>query len=147
MGDFEDMCRASSWVAEDHSKITAKGLFYGWQGDFWTAVSLLSPQVEASARMRLKNACQLTTHLQSRELEHESGLSTLLSKPEITQAIPDELERFELRALFSNGDKGGFNFRNDLGHGLLSDEATECVGLMYAWWFVWRQVLKGTQRT
>lgn len=145
--NFEDMCRDSSWVAENHSKVTAKGLFYGWQGDFWTAVSLLSPQVEASVRMRMKKDCQLTTHLQSSEFEQESGLSSLLSKQDITHAIPDELERFELRALFSDGNIGGFNYRNDLGHGLLTDEATECIGLMYAWWFVWRQVLKWAQRS
>jgi len=145
LDELKKLCEQSRNVPKGHSNQVAQGLYYGWCGDYWTAVSLLSPQLEAMIRMRFRESGNITTTIQQQSLDYEKSISKLLESDEVLLAIPDPLERLELRALFGSCDKCGYayNLRNDMQHGLLKDSDMDAPIFVYAWWYMFRMVLKG----
>lgn len=143
--ELEALCEQSNNVPREHSKQVALGLYYGWSGDYWTAVSLLSPQLEDYIRMCIRQSGKLTTAIQKQTLDYEKSISKLLESDELPSIISDPLERLELNALFGSRDKNGYayNLRNDMQHGLLKDSDMNAPIIMYAWWYIFRMVLKG----
>ena len=145
LDELEILCKQSGNVPKEHSKQVALGLYYGWCGDYWTAVSLLSPQLENSIRMRIRQSGTLTSTIQQQSLDYEKSISKLLESDDLSSIISDPLERLELSALFGSRDKNGYayNLRNDMQHGLLNDADMDAPVIMYAWWYIFRMVLKG----
>ena len=88
-------------------------------------------------RFHLKQAGATTTNLDSKGIENENGLATLMELPEADKIFGEDLA-FEIRALFC--DAFGPNLRNELAHGLLDDQACNSVSAIYAWWFCLRLV-------
>lgn len=145
--ELVSLCELSTYVPAEHKKQVAMGLYYGWSGDFWTAVSLLSPQVEAIVRKRYHDVNQLTTTNQQQCLDYELSISKLIECDGASAVITDQMELLELRALFGSRAWSGYcyNLRNDIQHGLLKDDDMEAPILMYTWWYIFRQVLQGVK--
>jgi hypothetical protein len=135
--DFVDLCRQSPIVPKDRVRLFGKALFAGYEGDFTTALHLLTPQIEHMVRHHLKVAGVKTTSLDLNGIENEIGLSNLMELPEVERIFGEDLS-FELRVLFC--DPFGPNLRNEVAHGLLDDEACESAYSIYAWWFALRLV-------
>lgn len=135
--DFVALASRAPIVPKSRSQLFGKALFAGYDGDFVSAIHLLTPQIEHVVRCHLKGSGATTTTLDANGVENEVGLSTLLGFPETDQIFGANVG-FELRALFT--DAYGPNLRNELAHGLLDDDACESIYAVYAWWFGLRLV-------
>lgn len=131
MEDFIAIANDSPVVPTDRKVLMGRALFAGYDNDFVVALHILVPQIEHMVRWHLKAADVKTTTLDKDGIENENGLSTLMAVPEATQIFGEDLS-FELKALF--GDAFGPNLRNELAHGLLTDEDCQSTYAIYAWW-------------
>ncbi|MHB1098237.1 MAG: DUF4209 domain-containing protein [Burkholderiales bacterium] len=132
MEDFIAIANRSPIVPTDRKRLIGHALFAGYDNDFVTALHILVPQIEHMVRWHLKAAGVKTTTLDKDGIENENGLSTLMEIPEVAQIFGEDLT-FELKALFC--DAFGPNLRNELAHGLLTDEECQSTYGIYAWWF------------
>jgi len=129
--DFIYLASRSPIMPIGRERLFGMALFAGYDYDFVTALHLLIPQIEHMVRFHLKSAGIKTTTLDSRGIETESGLSTLIDLPECKTIFGEDLT-FEIKALFC--DAFGPNLRNELAHGLLDDKACQTAYSVYAWW-------------
>jgi hypothetical protein len=127
------LCMQSPIVPSDRAGLIARGLHYGFEGDWVAATHVLVPQVEHLVRLQLKSVGTITTSMDPSGVTNEVGLSTLMSQQEADTVLGPELA-FEVRALFCS--HFGPNLRNEIAHGLLGDDDFDGAGSVYAWWFV-----------
>jgi hypothetical protein len=138
IGDFIAVTAGSSTVPLDHVRQFARGLYYGYTGDFSTAAQLLTPQIEHFVRHHLQNGGVPTTTRAEDGVENEKGLSSLLESAKADEIFGADLA-YELRVLYL--DATGPNLRNEIAHGLLTDGTAEGAESLYAWWLALRIVL------
>ncbi len=129
--DFITIASQSPIVPTDRKRLMGRALFAGYDNDFVAALHILAPQIEHLVRWHLKAVGVKTTTLNKDGIENENGLSTLMEIPEATQIFGEDLA-FELKALFC--DAFGPNLRNEIAHGLLTDEECQSTYAIYAWW-------------
>ena len=129
--DFIQLARQSPIVPIGREVLVGKALFRGYEGDFDTALHLLSPQLENIVRFHLKMAGVKTSTLNEDGIETENGLSTLIDIPKTSTIFGQDLT-FELKALFC--DNFGVNLRNNVAHGLLDDNQCNSIESVYSWW-------------
>ena len=132
-GDFRRIAAGSLAVPPGREGLFGKALFAGYEWDFVTAIHILAPQVEHMARFHLKNVGVQTRTLSAEGVESEIGLTALMAIPECQSIWGGDIA-FELRALFC--DSFGPNIRNDVAHGLFSEDKCRSTTSVYAWWFV-----------
>ncbi len=129
--DFIYLASRSPIVPIGRERLFGMALFAGYDHDFVTALHLLVPQIEHMVRFHLKSAGVKTTTLDSKGIETENGLSTLMDLPECEKIFGKDLT-FEIKTLFC--DAFGPNLRNELAHGLLDDKSCQTAYAVYAWW-------------
>jgi len=142
--DFVVFAGESPIVPVGRERLFGKALYLGFERDFAGALHLLIPQIENMVRWHLKVAGFKTTNLDSEGIENENGLSTLVDLPATAEVFGEDLA-FELKALFC--DPLGPNLRNELAHGLLSDDACNSPFSIYAWWLCLRIVFNAFWNT
>ncbi|WP_062570345.1 DUF4209 domain-containing protein [Pseudoalteromonas arabiensis] len=136
---FESLCSVSPVIPSQRSKLFAKGLYFGFQRDFTTAIHLLAPQWEHLVRDILNESGVSTTTMDNKDgITTECGLSTLLSKPESEDIFDDNL-LFEMKAFLT--DSRGPNIRNNIAHGLFDDDYSSSASCVYWWWRTLKFVL------
>lgn len=133
---LESLCFHSPLVPNGRERTMGLALWLGFEFDFSAALNLLCPQIENIVRVRLKEAGEHTTIIE-KGAETEIGLSALVLKPKFEDVFGDVVA-FELKAIFT--DNLGCNFRNEVAHGLLSDDQGQSYHSMYAWWYVLRMI-------
>lgn len=133
-----ELCRYSSIVPEKRENLVAAALYYGFEWDFATCIHLLAPQVENIVRQLLKKN-GITTTTGAEDIEHEIGLSALLEKSEAKEILGDDLW-FELQAVFTSSLSA--NLRNMVAHSLLDDETSNAYYSVYAWWLIFKWVIR-----
>jgi hypothetical protein len=138
LADFVQLVARAGIVPMDRIQQFGNGLYQGYDGDFSTALQLLSPQIENLVRHHLGNAGVTTTTISAEGIENEKGLSALMESSEVDQIFGEDIA-YEIRALFCS--PLGPNLRNEVAHGMLSDAAANSANALYAWWFVLRMVL------
>jgi hypothetical protein len=136
--DFIQIVTRAGIVPMDRIQQFGTALYLGYDGDFSTALQLLSPQVENLVRRHLGNAGVATTTISADGIENERGLSALMEASEVDQIFGEDVA-FEIRALFCS--RLGPNLRNEVAHGMLNDATANGANALYAWWFVLRMVL------
>lgn len=132
--DFFHLTQFSPFIPEDRSRDIARGLYYGYDGDFFTSLHLLAPQIEHIIRYHLKNS-EIRTTMIEKSVETELSLNALLKKEE-TIKVFDEGLIIELKTIFTH--PSGFNIRNDIAHGLVGSNSYDQIGFFYAWYFLLR---------
>lgn len=132
------MCRNSHVIPSGREVLWAKGLFFGFEGNFIVATHLLIPQVEHLVRIIMKQNDLTTTTLDSKGIETENGLSKLLEHPDIEKAMDKNL-LFEFRALLT--ERSGPNLRNEIAHGLIEADHARSAHAVYLWWLCLRLVV------
>lgn len=132
--DFFHLTKLSPFIPEDRSRDIARGLYFGYDGDFLMSLHLLAPQIEHIVRYHLKNSDIQTTDIKD-GIETELSLNALLKK-EKTKTVFNEALIIELKTIFTH--PSGFNIRNDVAHGLVSSNNYNQVGFFYAWYFLLR---------
>jgi len=132
--DFFHLTQLSPFIPEDRSRDIARGLYFGYDGDFLTSLHLLAPQIEHIVRYHLNNSDVKTTMIED-GIETELSLNALLKKEEIKKVFNEALI-IELKTIFTH--PSGFNIRNDVAHGLVSTNNYNQVSFFYAWYFLLR---------
>jgi hypothetical protein len=136
--DFAAIINQTGIVPADRTAQFARALYYGFNGDFSTAVQLLAPQMEALVRHHFANAGESTSTIDpATQVETEIGLSALMQRDVANDIFTRDLA-FEIRALFCGPT--GPNLRNDVAHGLLSDQSAGSGTSLYTWWFALRLI-------
>jgi tetratricopeptide (TPR) repeat protein len=135
--DFQSIAFGSSLVPRDRITTVARGLLHGYNGDFTSAMYVLTPQVENMVRQALREARISTSTIDASGIETEIGLSALMQMDESVAVLGEDLA-YELRALYCG--PVGPNIRNVAAHGLLEDASHQTAHVFYVWWFVLRLV-------
>lgn len=136
--DFIHLASQSPIVPKGRERLFGMALFAGYDQNFVTALHILIPQIEQMVRYHLKSAGVKTTTLDSKGVENENGLSSLMDQQESETIFGEDLT-FEMKALFC--DPFGPNMRNELAHGLIDEKSCQSSYAIYAWWFGLRLVL------
>lgn len=137
IGDFQALAAGSSIVPSTHEGVFARGLHYGYSGDFGAAVHLLVPAIEALVRLHLANAGERTSVISADGNENEIGLSALMENERVVDIFGEDVA-FELRALLCGPI--GPNLRNEVAHGLIGDAAFSSGVSVYLWWLTLKLV-------
>ncbi len=137
IGDFQALAAGSSIVPSTHEGIFARGLHYGYNGDFGAAVHLLVPAIEALVRLHLANSGERTSVISADGDENEIGLSALMENERVVDIFGEDVA-FELRALLCGPI--GPNLRNEVAHGLAGDAAFSSGVSVYLWWLTLKLV-------
>lgn len=137
IGDFHALAAGSAIVPSAYEGIFARGLHYGYSGDFGTALHLLVPALEALVRHHLANAGQRTSVISAEGTENEVGLSALMENERVVDIFGEDVA-FELRALLCGPI--GPNLRNEVAHGLIGDSVFSSSAAVYLWWLTLKLV-------
>ena len=131
---FQFLVDQSSCVSKKCRNLFAKGLYYGYLGDYYVASCLLVPLIEAFFRgFCVANGISITDKNQ-----RPLGLGVLLGKKDVKKLFSEGVY-FEIRALLSG--KQGLNLRNIIAHGDIDDEKAHSMEFFYVWWFSLRLVV------
>lgn len=120
-------------VPEDRRGAYVKGIMAGFSGDFLTALCLLVPQVENSVRELTIECGEPVYNLNEDGIEELKTMHAVLELEGVRECL-DEDFLLALRTIFCS--KFGFNMRNDIAHGLLSDKQFQSYKALYTWWFI-----------
>lgn len=137
IGDFQALAAGSAIVPSTHEGVFARGLHYGYSGDFGAAVHLLVPAIEALVRLHLANAGERTSAISADGNENEVGLSALMENERVVDIFGEDVA-FELRALLCGPI--GPNLRNEVAHGLVGDAVFSSGVSVYLWWLTLKLV-------
>ncbi len=137
IGDFQALAAGSAIVPSTHEGVFARGLHYGYSGDFGAALHLLVPAIEALVRLHLANAGERTSVIGADGNENEIGLSALMENERVVDIFGEDFA-FELRALMCGPI--GPNLRNEVAHGLIGDTAFSSGTSVYLWWLTLKLV-------
>jgi tetratricopeptide (TPR) repeat protein len=136
---LKQICYHSPIVPESREYLMASALWSGFEHDFSNGIHLLAPQVEHLVRTILKNKGVHTSNIDRYGIENENGLTTLLNHERVEEVLGEDL-LFELKAVFT--ESVGPNLRNEVAHGLLSDQSSRAIACVYSWWMVLRLVVR-----
>jgi hypothetical protein len=123
------------FIPPGHEMIFLKGILAGFRGDFDITAHFLVPQIEEAIRHVLHSAGHVTSKLDSKLIQQQRLLGTLLSLPETSEILRAD-HVFELRGILC--EKFGYDLRNRLAHGFVRYH--ECWGadVLNLWWLVIR---------
>lgn len=135
------LCESSQTVPVGRAPYWAKGLLFGFQGDFSSAIHILVPQIENWIRELMQdNGLNTSTFNSDTGIETENGLSSLLNTDEISGLLDKNL-LFELKSLLTSPP--GPNLRNEIAHGLIEFEKANSPIGAYLWWLALKLMLNG----
>ncbi len=129
------LVRKNPFIPQGHENIFLKGIIAGFEGDFIVSAHLLVPQIENSIRYVLASNGVITSKLNQKLIQEQRLLGTLLSLPETNKIFGEDLV-FELRALLI--EKFGYDLRNELAHGFVTDYICFSAAAYNLWWLVVR---------
>jgi hypothetical protein len=135
---FEDLTylvASNPFVPPGHEGIFLRGLHAGFHGDFLVASHLLVPQIENSLRYVLESQGVDVSNLMSDGTQPVKVLGAIFGMEETKKIFGDSL-CFELRGCLI--EKTGFDFRNRLAHGFVSEGECYAPAAEMIWWLVLR---------
>ena len=133
--DLAFLVQTNPFVPSGREAMFARGIHAGLIGDFLLSAHLLVPQLENSLGYVLALNAVVTSKLDSRLIQEERDLGSLLSLPEVTEIFGEDFV-FELRGLLI--ERFGVNLRNRLAHGLIDQQVFQSVHVLYFWWIILR---------
>lgn len=136
--NYRDLCflvQNNPFVLPGHEQLFLKGIHAGFHNELDLCAYYLIPQIEESIRYVLKQNGIITSKLDSKLIQEERLLGTLLSMPETIEIFGQDLV-FELRGLLC--EKHGCDLRNRLAHGFLSYNECFNYDVLLLWWHVIR---------
>jgi len=136
--DLYHICENSTLIPNERIAVWVEGLWQGFELNFLVAIHLLIPQIEHFVRLQLQIRGIKTTTIDKEGIETEQGLSTLLDKEEVHLFLDENL-LFEIQVLLSK--PLGYNFRNNLAHGLSEVGEMNSYPAAYVWWLCLKLVV------
>jgi hypothetical protein len=133
---FAELLHNSPFVPLDLMSTYARGFSRFFQGDFVSALYILTPLLEASLRYVLKNhGYDVTVLDDTSQIQQDRTLSTLFSQ------MRNELDTIFTKAITTDIDnvflaRPGPALRHSLAHGLLDDQSPYGPDAIYACWLM-----------
>lgn len=135
-GGFDELAfliASNPFIPRGHEGIYLRGLHAGLFGDWLIAVHLLVPQLEASIRLVFEQRGFITSTVESEGIQQERLLGKLLYHVQMDTVFGRE-RSFNLRGVLV--EKFGFNLRNDMAHGFISEQGFFSPAAPVLWWLV-----------
>ena len=124
------------FVPQDRKGAFLKGLVAGFNYDYLTSMSVLMPQVENAIREMAKTLDILTDKSDNKGIQEYLSLGSIINKLEDSELLEEDLI-FNLRLFYAG--EFGYDMRNNVAHGLLSDDELDCsIQSMAVWWYTLR---------
>ena len=118
-------------VSKSRKEIVKKGINYGFDFDFESALGILIPQMENCIR-ELAGICgEAKYKIGDDSVESANGLEFLLQKGNRLEKTIDDNTYFGICAVFFSDY--GLNYRNEFAHGLI--ENFNNYTSLYVWWY------------
>jgi hypothetical protein len=133
--DFAVLVSDNPFVVRGREGLFARGMQAGFFGDWTVAIHLLVPQIEASIRNVFNQYGIPTSTLDADGIQDERDLGWLLNHERMAEIFGADIA-FDLRGLLT--ERFGWNLRNGLAHGLLSEAAFYGEASEYIWWLTIR---------
>jgi Domain of unknown function (DUF4209) len=133
--DLHFLVLHNPFIPPDHEALFLKGIIAGFRGDFDITAHFLVPQIEESIRYILQSAGYVTSKLDSKLIQEQRLLGTLLSLPETAEILHAD-HVFELRGILC--EKFGYDLRNRLAHGFVTYQECWSADVLNLWWLVIR---------
>lgn len=118
---IEDNCI----IPKDREEIFIEGILKGLNGDYYTALHILAPQMENLFRNLAKELGGVVFTLENDDTSKVKVLSSVFEIEELNEGY-DENILFIFKGLLN--EQAGANIRNDVGHGILNKK-TACSGI------------------
>ena len=135
---FHQLLQNNPIIPDGHEVIFAKGLNFGFHGDFISAIHILIPQLENLLRNALKeHGVETTTH-NTQGIQENILLKAILTHDVFIQVFGQDLS-LELHAVLL--DRKYANLRNDVSHGLMPSNYFYTMPSVYLWWITLRLCL------
>lgn len=125
---FED----NVFVQSDRRDTFINGIIAGFNYDFSTSLHLLIPQIEHCVRCLAEECGAVVFKTDSDGVEESLSLESILKLPEVEETL-DETLLFNLKVFFTS--PYGYGMRNEICHGLLSDDELNSNNSLAVWWF------------
>lgn len=135
IGELNYLVYNNPFIPPGHEEIFLKGIHSGFYGNLDLCAHYLTPQIEESIRYVLRQNGIVTSKLDSKLIQEERLLGTLLSMPETIRIFGDDLV-FEMRGLLC--EKRGCDLRNRLAHGFIDYNECFSYDVLLLWWLVIR---------
>ena len=138
---FEDICSVvqdNSLVPCGHEGLILRGIHAGFHGDLVLASHLVALQIENSLRCFFQAHGVEISNLMFGGLQPAKMLGKLLNLQEAKDLLGAEVV-FELRGHLI--EKSGFDLRNRIAHGFVSEEECTSVAALSLWWLFLRLCL------
>ena len=126
--DVECIVEKSAFVSEERRQLFTKGLLAGFRGDMMTALCILIPQVEKSVRDLAEMCGEIVYNIKEDSTEELKTFNGILDLPNVKACLDDDF-LLVLRTVFCS--KFGFNMRNEIAHGTVSDKYFLLVRYMH----------------
>lgn len=136
--DCLDICIDNFFVPEGYERVVAKGLYFGFMGDFVSSIHILIPQMENCLRNLLQQLGVETSSLNNYGTQERTLLNSILEKPELKEFL-GENAFCDLKILLV--EKQYANLRNKVAHGFLPEGGFYTPQAIYFWWFMLRLCL------
>jgi hypothetical protein len=133
--DLSFLVLNNPFVPPGHEGIFLRGIHAGFHGDFLIASHLLIPQIENSIRYALESGGVDVSVYKPDGTQPVKILGGLLSLPKASEILGDDLI-FELQGGLI--EKTGFDLRNRIAHGFISEAECFTEGAVFIWWHVLR---------
>ena len=140
LDDIREFVAQSPFVQGGRIEAFSRGIYAGFENEWFVAVHVLVPQIEHIVRHHMQARGIKTSTVDGDGIETENGLSRLLEASEIVEIFGEDIA-FELKALFS--ETQGPNLRNNIAHGLLDDRNFRSADVVYAWWVIFAWIFRG----
>ncbi len=141
IGDLVSLVTSNSFIPPGHEGIYRRGLYAGLVGDWLVAVHLLVPQLEASIRQVFEQEGIRTSSVESEGIQEEKLLGKLLFHEKMENLF-GVAPTFNLRGILV--EKLGFNLRNDMAHGFISEAGFFSPAAPVLWWLTLRMCWLGS---
>ncbi len=133
--DFLCLCSMSPFIPGDRVDLFSLAFARFFGGDFLSALHILVPQLENSLRYVLKQTGKESSYIRSNMIQEDMTLSSLLKNER--QSLEDIFGPAIVCVIENLFDfSGGPRIRNQLAHGLISDQECYSGYGIYACWFI-----------
>jgi hypothetical protein len=137
--DLLPLVSSNPFIPPGHEGLILRGLLAGFQSDYVSAAHLLVPQFEACIRHFLESSGIHVTTFEHDGTEKYKLWGGMLDIP-VTRKAFGEQYIFEIEGILLS--EAGFNFRNELAHGMLTEAQCISVPAVSAWWLMLRLCLQ-----